>query len=600
MDVKRKVTALVQRANSRMPNPLARALRLAAVALVVLILYFKLVLPSRPPPIIVSELVLKTSDLRQQHVAAAGSKPAIYANGTHPPLSEHKHAMNCNPDIRKLRVIRERYGLGDEIEYLKRYVRFTRKPDVERPSYTVLQQRFVPNDGDNNKGFRVVQLSEGGLHSSSSSSSSEKCPDPLEVSVPQSPLPADVDLSDFLFAISTTVRRLVDHPTAIPEWAHWLTDGHGKSNGGKLLLRLLDATDAEIRNVTQRLADAGIDAEVGAWSSRKEKEMAVRYLNLVPLLYSHDSASTRKWFVLCDDDTFFPAMNSLVAHFRQRYDPTRPLYIGTLSEDVTSVATHGSQAFGGAGVFLSRPLARLVSQLATNETCRTPKKVKESDSGWGPQGDILLRKCIYENTRSVRLTQLPQLWQLDLAGDASGFYEAGFQPFSLHHFWGGGEGLWHTAYPLATTQIAHACGEDCVYQRFVSSDGFVIANGYSVAHYPGGVLSGSKEEEGDDVGVDLGQVERTFRSHHEDKGWNFDYMFGPQRPSLHGTGKKIAWELREAEYKREEGGVVVQVYIRRKDDERWWVNTKEEGERRVKKKPMRERDGVLEIVWVSG
>ncbi|KAK3307530.1 uncharacterized protein B0T15DRAFT_181507 [Chaetomium strumarium] len=615
MDVKRKVTALVQRAtnNSSIPNPLARALRLAAIALIVLILYLKVVaLSSRAPPIIVSDLVLQTSDLRdvKPAVAPGGSgEHAIPANGTGP-SPKSQHAMNCNPDIRRLGEIRDRYALDNEIEYLKRYIRFTRKPDVGRPSYTVLEQRFLPDD--DNKSFQVLQLSgdEGGLPPSG-----KKCPDPLEVSVPQSPFPADVDLSDFIFAISTTVRRLADHPTTIPEWAHWLTDGQGHSNGGKLLLRLVDATDAELRNVTQRLADAGIDAEVGAWDSRRDKEMAVRYLNLVPLLFSHDtttsstssssSAKTRKWFVLCDDDTFFPAIHSLAAHFAQHYDHTKPLYIGTLSEDVTSVATHGSQAFGGGGVFLSRALARIISRNSSGSvvhtTCRTRQKIRESDSGWGPQGDILLRKCIYENS-AVRLTPLRQLWQLDLAGDASGFYEAGFKPYSLHHFQGGGEGLWHTAYPLATAQIAHACGEDCPYQRFVTADGFVIANGYSVAHYPGGGILDHGDDDNDDEdddededGIDLEQVERTFCSHHEDKGWNFDYMFGPQRASLHGTGKKIAWELREAEYKREEG-VVVQVYIRRKDDQRWVTK---EGKKGVVK-PMRETDGVLELVWIPG
>ncbi|KAM9875211.1 hypothetical protein VDGL01_10700 [Verticillium dahliae] len=74
-------------------------------------------------------------------------------------------------------------------------------------------------------------------------------------------------------------------PTNIQEWAYWLT-GNDRSNGGKLLIQLVDATDAEITDVAGRLAKVGVDAEVGGWDSRLEKKMAIRYLNLVPLLVS--------------------------------------------------------------------------------------------------------------------------------------------------------------------------------------------------------------------------------------------------------------------------------------------------------------------------
>ncbi|EGY23686.1 uncharacterized protein VDAG_05124 [Verticillium dahliae VdLs.17] len=192
------------------------------------------------------------------------------------------------------------------------------------------------------------------------------------------------------------------------------------SNGGKLLIQLVDATDAEITDVAGRLAKVGVDAE----------------------------------FVLCDDDTFF-----LVAKLTT-YDPTQPQYVGTLPEDMTTVRLHGSQAFGGGGVFLSRPLAKIIA------------------------GDILLRNCIYDNN-DVRMTWMRDLWQLDLSGgDASGFCESGIKPFSIHHFKAGWK--WHTTYLLNTTQIAYTCGEDCPYQR--------------IAQYPDG------------IDFRLDQVERTFRS----------------------------------------------------------------------------------------
>lgn len=467
--------------------------------------------------------------------------------------------MDCNVDTGRLREISDRYELDGQVEYLRRYIRFTRKP-IERQSYTSLPQNLL-SSGNDAEGFRVVDLLSG-------HDREEKCSEPLEVSVPESPFPANADLSDFIFAISTTYKRLSD-PSMIQEWAYWLTDSKGRSNGGKLLLRLLDVTDAELTEVAQRLADAGIDSEVSGWDSRIEKEMAVRYLNLVPMLYSHKDSPNRKWLVLCDDDTFFTAMNSLVERFKQ-YDHTRLLYIGTLSEDVTAVKVHGSQAFGGGGVFLSRPLAGIVSSRI--DACRTRAKIKQSNTGWGPQGDILLRKCIYENT-DIRLTHLKDLWQLDLVGDASGFYEGGFKPYSIHHFKRGDK--WHSANPLNTTKISYTCGEDCPFQRFVTADNFIISNGYSIAQYPNG------------IDFDLSQVERTFRPLFEEHVWNFDYTYGPQRPSLLKTGKKIAWELRDSQVM--EDGSVLQVYVRKKDDERWMVE---------KKRPMKALDGIIELVWV--
>jgi hypothetical protein len=355
MDWRSKLRSVAQRAGN-MPNPVARTLKLAALALVSLFLYWNL--PSMRP--YSTSLVLKTSDLN--HAASnVDPKPPgnLPANGSSDSAQSANHIMDCRPDVPALREMSGRYGLDVEIEYLKRYVRFTRKR-VERLSHTRLEQSFLPDSSDAVKNFQVLSLSED-------NHVDEKCPGPLEVEVPESQFPGDVDLSDFIFAISTTPGRL-NHPPTIDEWAYWLTDGRGSSNGGKLLLRLVDATELELKDVTQRLADAGIDAEVGAWDSRIKKEMAVRYLDLVPVLFSRESSSGRKWFVLCDDDTFFTAMNSLVARLKQ-YDYTEPLYIGTLSEDVSAIKTHGSQAYGGGGIFLSRPLASIISD--AHETCKT-------------------------------------------------------------------------------------------------------------------------------------------------------------------------------------------------------------------------------------
>jgi hypothetical protein len=167
---------------------------------------------------------------------------------------------------------------------------------------------------------------------------------------------------------------------------------------------------------------------------------------------------------------------------------------------------------------------------------------------------------------------MPELHQLDIQGDPSGFYESGIAPLSLHHFKGG---IWHSAKPYEGAKIVHACGEDCFLQRFLTRDDFIISNGYSVAHYPRGIQ------------FDANQIERTFHAAPDDYGWNLDFMLGgPGRRSLVGTGRKVAWELKESVI--QEDGSVRQSYIRRADDERWTENGK----------PLFELDGILELIWI--
>ena len=328
---------------------------------------------------------------------------------------------------------------------------------------------------------------------------------------------------------------------------------------------LLGASDKQMQEIANLLGDAGIDADV--YHSHSSVEMAVRYLDLIPVLYNHSDAKSRSWIVLCDDDTFFPFIHSLVQSFAT-LDASVPMYVGTLSEDVFSVQRHGSQAFGGAGVFLSLPMAEIVTKAYGK--CTTRNKVRESNTGWGPQGDVLLRKCIYDNT-DIRLKTLADLWQLDIVGDASGFYEWGKRPLSVHHYRGGD---WTLAKPYEFTKIAHTCGEDCVLQRFMTQDGFVLT-GHSIAYYPHG------------TSFDWDMVERTMETMPEDKGWNLDFAFGPQRPSLSRTGKKVAFDLQESQVR--EDGSVLQTYTRRWDDWRWMYPDDS---------PISNLDGILELVWI--
>lgn len=138
----------------------------------------------------------------------------------------------------------------------------------------------------------------------------------------------------------------------------------------------------------------------------------------------------------------------------------------------------------------------------------------------------------------------------------------------------------HRAHPYEYAQIQHACGQDCLLQRFRTTDDFIISNGFSIAYYPRG------------IDFDVHQIERTFVAAPSDKGWNMDFMIGPQRQSLLNTGRKISWDLKEStRLEEKEGGgkgVVRQTYVRKKGDERWSVNGKQ----------MVDVDGVIELVWI--
>lgn len=384
------------------------------------------------------------------------------------------------------------------------------------------------------------------------------CPKAIEVPVSASEFPQSADASDLMFGISTTYERFMESSTILlNDWAFWLTDGTGRSNGGKMILVLLDADEEKLTSAKGFLTKAGIDADT--ITANSSMPMATRYLSLIPTMYAHTETPKKKWLVLCDDDTFFPNMHALKQRLAE-YDHRKEMYIGTLSEDIISIQRHGSQAFGGAGVFLSLPTAERMSRLFKD--CSSEDKLHSAD--W--QGDRLLHQCILDNSDTT-LTALPDLWQLDTFGDPAGFYEWGTKPLSLHHY-----RSWHHATPSQYTKLAYICGEDCTLQRFQTADDYIIS-GYSIAHYPNGIT------------FDPHAIEATFRPEYE-RGWNFDYKFGPQRKALKKTGRKISWELKESTLQSD--GCVSQTYIRRGNDTRW-VDANNQ--------PMDSSDGVIELVW---
>ncbi|TQS39212.1 hypothetical protein Golomagni_00266 [Golovinomyces magnicellulatus] len=423
-------------------------------------------------------------------------------------------------ELEYIKLLLKSKNVGSDIDYASRTIRYI--PDAaERKSITTVHETLFPQL------FTKISLSEKKTLPASKL---------LDLHVKQSPRLDEIDATSLMFGVSTTFERFHDAKTSpVKEWSRWLTDGNGKSNGAVLVLALLNSSSSDIEFATQQLATAGINATV--IPSNVELDMPGRYVDLVSMLYHHPTTNLRKWFVLIDDDTFFPYMHELQRTLSV-YNPSLPYYIGTFTERMDwMLSNHAPFAYGGGGIFMSLPTIKQISE--------APCLKKNEDGSYflnADQGDRLL------------LTHLPLLHQLDQFGDPSGFYESGRQPLSLHHY-----KSWHRFSPEPSHLVSDACGEDCVLQRFQFTDDYILTNGYSLAHYPHGIdfdpeLMEHTFEAGDKNNVDL---EETV----------FSYAFGQLRPDLTKTGRKKSWELIGA--RREGPGRVKQVYFLNRDDDRW-------------------------------
>lgn len=455
-----------------------------------------------------------------------------------------------NDDLSWVKQVLKTNKIGPEIEYAARTIRWVPDAPTRKP-ITHVNQNLLPNSFKNITISSYSKFPAGHL---------------LDLHVKQSPRPDQIDASSLIFGVSTTYSRFTsEHTSPIKEWERWLTDGHGRSNGASLVLALFNTSQAELDAAGSKLASVGINATV--LPSNIELDMPGRYVDLVSMLYNHHERDSKKYFALVDDDTFFPYMGELLRTL-ERFDPTKPFYIGTFTERTDwMIGNKAPFAYGGGGIFLTAPIAQKLTQLPCLE--QTEEGLYKLG---GDQGDRLLYNCIHEFT-DVTLTYLPDLHQEDQFGDASGFYESGQRPLSLHHY-----KSWHDLHPERMHVVADACGEDCVLQRFQFEDDFIISNGYSVAHYPAGIDFDPLQVEGtfnygDDTDPEFGEVV-------------FSYAFGQLRKSLNKTGRKLQWGILAA--RKEGDGRVKQIYLKRRGDDRW----RREGEEGP------ERDSIVVLTWI--
>lgn len=424
----------------------------------------------------------------------------------------------CDPELQLLR--QPSLGLSSTIHYTRRCIKPLWRGKTDRASIAEIDRSLLG-------GSDFLNLT------TCPSLALELCDTiSLEVTRP----PTQRRYPHLLFGVSTSSERL---RSSLPAFSHWLPH-----TDVRLLAIVVeeDARQVDISAIETTYRQAGI--ELTAFTPRR-RHLTVHQNHFSILEDLVDTATPEtQWLAIIDDDTFFPSLAAVDKEL-SNHDASKPTWIGALSEDSVSIAKWGHQAFGGAGVFLSVPLAeQLVSHM---DDCLS--------SASGPQGDVILRDCITAHT-SIKLTLLPRLYQHDLRGDVSGFYESGAHPLSVHH--------WKSWYREPIPQMAavqKVCGE-CFLQRWQFGNDTLFANGYSISTYAKGLAE-----------YDMEEMEATWSL----AGSEFEERLGPLRKAL-GPEDKKSFKLRDAVFM--DDGRFRQLYVHQGD----WTKS--------------ELDEVVELVWL--
>ncbi|PNP45379.1 hypothetical protein THARTR1_10930 [Trichoderma harzianum] len=413
----------------------------------------------------------------------------------------------CSSELDYLR--RQEYGLTRNIIFRKRCFRGVYSSDANaRDSVSEVDSPLLGSRAD------VLDLDDQCKRISPSDSPDQvaSC-EPITLQVSE-PFPV-ADLSKVIFGVATTLSRLQD---SVSQFSHWM------SGTGALFLAIV---------VDESVTDDDLDSLESMYDSHDMSLTAIRPWNcsfdvneqhfaIIRDLVDYSTHDTQ-WAVIIDDDTFFPSSYSII-QLLANYDPTVPTYIGGLTESPGAVEYFGVMAYGGAGVFMSMPLMQKLDSHV--EDCLAESLTRE--------GDGLLSNCIHNYTQTD-LTAIPGLYQLDMRGDLSGFYESGVFPLSLHHW-----KSWHQAPVDKMAKIADFCGE-CFLQRWRFDGDTVLANGYSISVYQDGISQ-----------ADMDLIEGTW-----EEAMDYEGTMGKMRDKTE-EGKKKSYRLIDAE---EVDGNLRQVFL---------------------------------------
>lgn len=429
--------------------------------------------PKSPPPSPPTTHDTKTEDA----AAPSKAKPA---------------SVPCEPEIERFRA----FGLSTEFLYHRRCVRPKHTPNAPRESVTKLQHPLIE------EGTHIdLGVCTGGDDLPPCS--------PITLTVPPKPLPKKYP--HLLFGISTMYKRLEE---SLPAFSEWLA-----SSDSPMVAVVVDAEPEneppkDFKAMEALYLKAGIKLKC-VKTRNSTLSVDQNHFTVIEDLAEAATAET-KWIGLLDDDTFFPSLYNLDQEL-VKYDHEKSVWLGALSEDLEAIRNWGVMAFGGAGVFLSVPLAKEL-------TPRIPDCINNARRN---TGDAILRDCVFDETHT-KLTTVTGLYQHDLRGDISGFYESGVRPISLHHW-----KSWYQAPVDKMSRVGKVCG-DCFLQRWQFGDDTLFANGFSITQYA--------ELEGGLDSLDLERMETTWPSSRND----FDWSLGPLRQRLP-DGKKKSYFLVESQ-----------------------------------------------------
>ncbi|KAF7535548.1 hypothetical protein G7054_g5291 [Neopestalotiopsis clavispora] len=372
--------------------------------------------------------------------------------------------------------------------------------------------------------------------------------------------PDDLDVSSLIFGISSSYGRLTYADDAlIRDWARWLTDGKGRTNGASLVLTLHRATNAEVSYLSAKLRELGIDAVVLA--ANEHSDVTSRYIELMHMLSRRNDELSRegypkKFLALVDDDVFFPSLGKLLDRLA-KFSESEKVYLGMPSERADwTVESNITLTYGGGAVFFNNRM--------TNDLIHLPCLQESEFSLEGelkPRGDAYwdehIYKCISQHT-DEDMHVLPSFYvpEDDYHGLRTGF-EGGVQPLTLHHY-----RHRHRFEAWKAHMVSGLCGEDCFLQRFFFRDSWILVNGHSISHYPDGVevvpmprTSRLVTQQDRDKEREVKTAARLFIEPVEGGSVK-------QRKVVSWTGVKRTWRLLDA--RMGEDGEVWQAYVKRR------------------------------------
>ncbi|KAE8145733.1 hypothetical protein BDV25DRAFT_163964 [Aspergillus avenaceus] len=426
--------------------------------------------------------------------------------------------VKCEPDLDVLHRL--------NVQKLKQY---TRREIIAVPSAsdTLPMRQKLPISL-----FEQKQKSTNSPDRLSAQQLQDDCMIPEPVSVQVSTPPRHVDASHIDFGVATTLGRLNESLDAFSHWA-----GNTKTR----IFALIEPDKDKRTHEVQAKADS---LGVNLYITESDEEYQRRYFTLVSHLGKNVRPQTR-WSCVIDDDTFFMSMADLVKSLAE-YDDSQPVYVGGLSESIPQIGVFGLMGFGGAGVFLSRPLVQEISKPEIFEACLNTDHT----------GDRRISLCVYQHT-FTRLTVNHRLRQLDIQGDVSGFFESGRPPpLSVHHW-----KSWYHMDMAKLSTVSNLCGDSCLLRQWEFGDGWILTNGFSVMKY-------SKEVDPNDKTMEL-----TWEGQNGAVHESFLHALGPLRPK---DWDKFSYLLEDSAL---DGNQVRQWYVHR-DEEKG--------------------DQILELIWRTG